>query len=339
MDESNRTNIFENMPVPQAVVRNAVPAMAAMLMVLIYNLADTFFIGQTHDALKVAAVSLATPVFLIFMSTGTVFGIGGTSVISRALGEGRTEYAKKVCSFCMWACVAVGIILSVLFWISMDQILTWVGASEDTWEMTKTYLTIVAFCGPFALLSNCYNNVIRAEGQSMKAMTGQLIGNLLNVILDPILISGLGMGVTGAAIATVIGNVIGGGYYIGYFLRGGFHAQHSYKEFYGEREGVQRRAGDRDPGVPRFADDEYLSDHCKQSDGGLRGYGACRDRCRNEGHNDHRHDLYWIRTGHTAFARLLCGGGALGAVQADHEIFPCRCFTAQRDYDGNLLFV
>ena len=70
--------------------------MAAMLMVLIYNLADTFFIGQTHDAIQVAAVSLATPVFLIFMSVGTVFGIGGTSVISRALGEGRKEYAKKV---------------------------------------------------------------------------------------------------------------------------------------------------------------------------------------------------------------------------------------------------
>lgn len=94
------------------------------------------------------------------------------------------------------------------------------GTSEDTWEMTKTYLTIVAFCGPFALLSNCYNNVIRAEGQSTKAMIGQLIGNLLNVILDPILISGFGMGVAGAAVATVIGNVIGGGYYIGYFLRG-----------------------------------------------------------------------------------------------------------------------
>ena len=90
------------------------------------------------------------------------------------------------------------------------------GTSEDTWEMTKTYLTIVAFCGPFALLSNCYNNVIRAEGQSTKAMIGQLIGNLLNVILDPILISGFGMGVAGAAVATVIGNVIGGGYYIGY---------------------------------------------------------------------------------------------------------------------------
>ena len=96
MDQKRDLEGFASGPVFTLVLRNAIPAMAAMLMVLIYNLADTFFIGQTHDAIQVAAVSLATPVFLIFMSVGTVFGIGGTSVISRALGEGRKEYAKKV---------------------------------------------------------------------------------------------------------------------------------------------------------------------------------------------------------------------------------------------------
>ena len=200
--------------------KNALPAMAAMLMVLIYNLADTFFIGQTHDALQVAAVSLATPVFLIFMAVGTVFGIGGTSVISRAMGEGRHEYAKKVCAFCMWSCVGVGIVLSALFLIFMDQILKWMGASPDTWEMAKTYLSIVSLCGPFVLISNCYSNVIRAEGQSGRAMMGQLLGNLLNVVLDPIMILGFGWNIAGAAIATVIGNLAGAGYYILYFMRG-----------------------------------------------------------------------------------------------------------------------
>lgn len=79
----------------KAVFKNALPAMATMLMVLIYNLADTFFIGQTHNDLQVAAVSLATPVFLLFMAAGTIFGISGTSIISRAMGEGRTDYPKK----------------------------------------------------------------------------------------------------------------------------------------------------------------------------------------------------------------------------------------------------
>ena len=187
-NSSNSMDVFAKMPVSQAVLKNTLPAMAAMLMVLIYNLADTFFIGRTGNDILVAAVSLATPVFLIFMAVGTVFGIGGTSVISRALGEGRTEYAKKVCSFCMWSCVAVGVVISAIFLIFMDDILKLVGASSDTWEPAKTYLTIVAFGGQFVLISNCFSNVVRAEGHSKTAMTGQLIGNLLNVILDPIMI-------------------------------------------------------------------------------------------------------------------------------------------------------
>lgn len=95
MKKNKSAEIFENAPVHKAVFKNALPAMAAMLMVLIYNLADTFFIGQTHNDFQVAAVSLATPVFLLFMAVGTIFGIGGTSVISRAMGKGWTDYPKK----------------------------------------------------------------------------------------------------------------------------------------------------------------------------------------------------------------------------------------------------
>jgi Na+-driven multidrug efflux pump len=101
MEMTKELEVFRSAPVPKAALKNTIPAMAAMLMVLIYNLADTLFIGMTHDAYQVAAVSMATPVFLIFMSVCTVFGIGGTSVISRALGEGKLNYAKKACSFCM----------------------------------------------------------------------------------------------------------------------------------------------------------------------------------------------------------------------------------------------
>ena len=231
MNEDRSLEIFENAPVRKAVLQNALPAMAAMLMVLIYNLADTFFIGQTHDDLQVAAVSLATPVFLLFMAVGTIFGIGGTSVISRAMGEGRREYAKKVCAFCMWSCVGVGITMSILFLIFMDEILVLVGASTDTLQYAKIYLKIVSFAGPFVLISNCYSNVIRAEGKSGQAMMGQVIGNLLNVVLDPFMILVLHWNIAGAAIATVIGNVAGAVYYISYFLRGKSSLSISIKEF------------------------------------------------------------------------------------------------------------
>lgn len=231
MKASNDLDIFRSMPVGRAVLKNAIPAMAAMLMVLVYNLADTFFIGQTHNDILVAAVSLATPVFLIFMAVGSIFGIGGTSVISRALGQGRREYARQVCSFCMWSCVVVGVALSALFLLGMEQILALVGASADTWEPTKTYLTIVAFCGPFVLIANCYNNILRAEGQSTRAMMGQVIGNLTNVVLDPLMILTFGWGIAGAAIATVLGNVVGAGYYILYFLRGSSTLSVSPRDF------------------------------------------------------------------------------------------------------------
>lgn len=230
MQDSNATGLFEKAPVSQAVLKSALPAMAAMLMVLIYNLADTFFVGQTHDAYQVAAVSLAMPVFLMFMAVGTVFGMGGTSVISRALGQGRTDYAKKVCSFCMWGCVVVGVIMAALFLIFMEPILTMVGASEGTWAYAKSYLTIVSFGGPFVLISNAFSNIIRAEGKSAEAMMGQLLGNLLNVILDPIMILLLGWNITGAAIATLIGNIVGACYYILYFVRGKSSLSVSTKE-------------------------------------------------------------------------------------------------------------
>ncbi len=105
MHKQSSVEIFRDAPVSKAVLQNACPAMAAMLMVLVYNLADAFFIGRTHDGILVAAVSLATPVFLIFMALGTIFGVGGTSVISRAIGEGKADYAKKISSFCMWSCI------------------------------------------------------------------------------------------------------------------------------------------------------------------------------------------------------------------------------------------
>lgn len=231
MSNQNSIEVFNKTSVSSAIIKNVVPAIAAMLMTIIYNLADTFFIGQTHDALQVTAASLASPVFLIYMAIGTMFGMGGTSVISRALGEGKKEYAKKVCSFCMWSCVIVGIITIILFQVFMDDILSLIGASSDTWKLAKSYLSIVVCCGPFVLISSCYSNILRAEGQSGKAMMGQIIGNVLNIILDPIMILGFGWNVAGAAIATVIGYICGAGYYIWYFLKGNSMLSINIKDF------------------------------------------------------------------------------------------------------------
>ena len=135
MKEQDAVKEFASLSVRKLVLKNANSSIAAMLMVLVYNLADTFFIAQTNDALQVAAVSLATPVFLLFMAVGTVFGIGGTSVISRALGEGRREYARNVSAFCMWGCVGTGCLLAALMLIGMEPLLSFLGAEPEIWDM------------------------------------------------------------------------------------------------------------------------------------------------------------------------------------------------------------
>jgi multidrug efflux pump len=212
--------IFANAPIPKAVMTNTVPAMVAMLMVLVYNLADTFFVGQTHNALMVAAVSLATPVFLLFMALGTIFGIGGTSVISRSFGAGKKDYARKVSAFCMWGSVITGLIMVAVIFAFMTPILKLIGASAKTMGYARQYLSIVTLGGPFVLIANCFANVVRAEGKPGTAMVGQFLGNILNIVFDPILILGLGWGVAGAAIATAVSNVVGAGFYIVYLTFG-----------------------------------------------------------------------------------------------------------------------
>ena len=220
MNEKDSLEVFSSMPIPQAVFKNAVPSIVAMLMVLVYNLADTFFIGQPHDPMQVSAITLASQAFVFYSALGTVFGVGGTSVISRALGADKKEHAKHVSAFCVWCSLGIGLLFSIAMWIWIDPILSLLGANQETWDFTKEYLVIVAFSGPFVVLNGCCSNMIRAEGRSTQAMMGQLIGNLTNVILDPIMISGLHLNTQGAAVATVIGNMLGSAYYIFYFLRG-----------------------------------------------------------------------------------------------------------------------
>ena len=183
-------------------------------MVLAYNLADTFFIGQTKDAYMVAAVSVATPAFLIFMAIGMLFGIGGTSLISRMLGQGNNEKAKNISSFCFWTGLVTGVISMFLIWVLNKPICLLVGASDETMAYTSEYLSILAVSIPFLIISNMFSNIIRSEGYAQKAMVGMIIGNVANIVLDPIMILLFKWNIAGAAIATTIGNILASIYYI-----------------------------------------------------------------------------------------------------------------------------
>ncbi len=147
------------------------------------------------------------------MAIGTLYGIGGTSVISRAFGERKDDYARRVSSFCFYASLFTGILFIILFYSGMDMILSWVGASTATRDYVRVYLECVTWSAPFVILSTAFSNIIRAEGRSMEATTGMMAGTIVNIVLDPILISVLDMGIEGAAWATVAGNLLAATYY------------------------------------------------------------------------------------------------------------------------------
>lgn len=212
--------IFKNAPVPKAVISNVVPSIISMIMVLLYNLADTFFIGQTKDAYMVAAVSVATPAFLFFMAVGMLFGIGGTSLISRMIGEGNGQKAKNTSSFCFWTGLTIGVVSMVLIWIFVLPVCRMIGASEETISYASQYLNIVAGGIPFLIISNSFSNIIRAEGNARTAMAGMVFGNLLNIVLDPVLILGFGWNVAGAAIATTLSNIVSAVFYFVHLTSG-----------------------------------------------------------------------------------------------------------------------
>ncbi len=212
----NKKNLefFDNAPIPKVVLANIIPSVISMLMALIYNLADTFFIAQTNNSYMVAASSLATPAFNVFLGIGLVFGIGGTSLISRMFGMGKNEEAKNVSAFTFYTGIGIGIIGMFIMWLGMDKISIILGASKYTDKYVKDYLSIIALAVPFLIISSTFSHILRSEGKAKKAMTGMIIGNITNIILDPILILTLGLDVKGAAIATVIGNIASASYYI-----------------------------------------------------------------------------------------------------------------------------
>ena len=210
---------LDGMPASKAVLSNVLPAMIGMIMALVYNMADLFFIGKTGDPLQTAAISLATPIFLIFMSAGNIFGIGGASIISRSLGAGNKKLVSKISSFCFWSVIAIGIILTGIMLFNMDAIVQALGASPSVAPMVNEYLSIFSISGVFVLISSCFSGLVRAEGNAAKSMMGMLIGNVVNIILDPIFILGFDLGVQGAALATLIGNVCGAVYYFIYLFR------------------------------------------------------------------------------------------------------------------------
>lgn len=216
---TDRTQILESMPVGKAIRVLAVPTMVAMLIQVIYNMTDTFFIGKLEDANMVAAISLCMPIFMLVQAFGNIFAIGGASLISRMLGEGNREKANHAASISFWAATAFCTVAAIFGLIYMEPILRLCGASTNTMGYSKSYLFVMLFGSPFMGMQMAMGGLLRSEGATRESMIGMMSGSILNMLLDPIMIFALHMNIAGAALATVIGNIAGFGYYVTFYMR------------------------------------------------------------------------------------------------------------------------
>ena len=197
--------IFDTERLIPTYFKMALPVVFGLVITLIYNLADTYFIAKTNDAMLVAGVSLCAPLFTALMAIGNIYGQGGSSLIARLLGKNDPGSVRRVSAFCFYLSILTGIVIAVPLLLLRRPMLDLLGASPNTVSHAESYYLVIAAGAPLVILSFIHTNLMRSEGMSTLSMVCTVSGSLLNIVLDPIFISGLGWGAWGAALATVLG--------------------------------------------------------------------------------------------------------------------------------------
>lgn len=209
--DNSKTELFESMPIPKAVVTLSVPSVISSLVMVIYSLADTFFVGMMNDPVQNAAVTLAAPLLLAFNAVNNLFGIGSSSMMSRALGRKDYDTVYRSSAFGFYASLICSLLFSLLYGVLQSPILVMLGANAETMRATADYLfwTVLLGSAP-SILNVVLAYLVRAEGSSLHASIGTMCGCLLNIVLDPIFILpwGLNLGAAGAGCATCLSNAV-----------------------------------------------------------------------------------------------------------------------------------
>jgi len=205
---NDNTYLFSEASVSKAVLSLAIPTVISQLITVVYNMADTFFVGQLNDPLQVAAATVAMPIFMFLTAFANLFGLGGSSLISRSLGINNREKARHTSAFCVWMGIALSFVYGIMIVACEPLIFPILGASDETWEYCRQYVFWTIGVGAVPTVMNAeLAHLIRAEGYSKPAAFGVAFGGVLNIVLDPIFIFGFGMAIRGAAIATMLSNL------------------------------------------------------------------------------------------------------------------------------------
>lgn len=199
--------LFEHTSVRRAYFTLALPVVLNMVVALVYNLVDTFFVAQTQNANLVAGVSLGAPLFTLMVALGDILGLGGSSVISRLFGEKRFDQARRVSGYCFSAGFLLGLIVLVLLFLLQTPVLKLLGATSATWEYARQYYLVIAAGAPFIVFFYAPVNILRTEGLAVESMKASVIGTVINIVLNPFFIFTCGLGAAGSALATVTGNI------------------------------------------------------------------------------------------------------------------------------------
>lgn len=211
--------LFERAPIPKAYLTMAIPVVLSMVVQLIYNMVDTYFIALTGNTDLIAGVSVCTPLFTLMLAFGDIFGLGGSSVIARLLGCGNVNDAKRLSIFCLYGAAVFGIVTSAVMMIFRDPILHFLGADANSLAYASGYYSWIVLGAAFLIFSLVPTNLLRTVGAPNASMVASIIGAVVNMILDPVFIFGLGMGAAGAAIATVIGYICSDAFSVWYIWR------------------------------------------------------------------------------------------------------------------------
>ena len=207
-------DLFEHTPVPRAYLTLAVPVVLSMVLGVVYNMVDTWFIAMAGDTNLVAGVSVCAPVFVLSVAMGDIWGLGGSSLISRLLGEKQDREAAGVSAFCLYAAFGMGLLFMAAMLLFRGPILRLLGANDASLSHASAYFTWIALGTPFIILSMIPNNQLRTEGLASLGMWGAIAGSVANILLDPLFIFTLKMGAAGAALATTLSNLLSCALYI-----------------------------------------------------------------------------------------------------------------------------